>query len=213
MPTFALALHIGILLHNMSTEEGNASDTNLVFQKFKDYFDERFSAISKPRQETSTVKELKNKLEAKELAKPGNIGQFEFCGKLEIALDKAKLALVNNSDPESAIEALQDAEELVADRKRKIRIADGSKAGWVTVSKLDKKTNAHLSPEQQKSVKIAEEEALKYLDGRKRKRRDSQYGSDSMPHPTDRRLFRGTRILCFLQLASLHACKPASHAV
>ncbi|XP_038066818.1 uncharacterized protein LOC119737471 isoform X2 [Patiria miniata] len=175
----------------MSTEEGRSSDTSLIFQKFKDYFDGRFDAISTPKQESSSIRELRNKLEAKELERPGNTEQFEFCGKLEIALDRAKLALVNNPDPDSALEILQEAEELVADRKKKIRIADGSKAGWVTVAKLDKKGSGNLSAEQQKSVKIAEEEALKDLESRKRKRRDSQYhGSDTL-HTADRRLFRG----------------------
>ena len=102
------------------------------------------------------------------------------------------MAFINNSDPDSGIEALQEAEELIAERKKKIRIAVSSKAGWVTVSKLNKKGIAHLSSEQQKDVKIAEEDALKDLDSRKRKKRDLQHhGFNSTPHLPDRRL-RGT---------------------
>ncbi|XP_071809842.1 uncharacterized protein [Asterias amurensis] len=42
--------------------------------------------------------ELRNKLEAKEFEKPGNIEQFEFCGKIEITLEKAKLAVINKAE-------------------------------------------------------------------------------------------------------------------
>ena len=189
----------------MSTEESRASDTSLIFQKFKDYLDCRFDAISTPKQESTSIRELKNKLEAKELERPGNVEQYRFCGKLEIVLDKAKLALGNNPDPDAILEILQEAEELVTERKKKIRIADGSKAGWVTVAKLDKKGSGNLSVEQQKSIQIAEDEALKELESRKRKRRDYQcHGTDPTPHAADRRLFRGTDILlCFLHNSSL----------
>ena len=57
----------------MSTEERRASDTASIFEKFKDHFDDRFNAISTPKQEYIPIRELRNKLEAKELDKPGNV--------------------------------------------------------------------------------------------------------------------------------------------
>ena len=150
----------------MSTKPGRPSDTTLIFEKFKDYFDQRFNSITTPQNESSSLRELKNKLEARELSKAGNIAQFEFCGKIELALDKIKEAITEKSDIDSAIEVLRDAELLVAERKRKIRIADQSKAGWATVSQLDKKDTEHLTSEQLKSVRIAEEEALKQIESR-----------------------------------------------
>ena len=189
----------------MSREEERATDTTLVFEKFKDYYDQRFNAIAAPKQDFSSIKQLKVKLEAKELVRPGNIAQFEFCGNLEILLDNAKLALVEKSDPEAAVAALQEAEELIADRKAKIRIADGSKAGWATVSKLDKSSSEYLLAEQRKSVKVAEEEALKDLESRKRKRRDASEATTR--DLADQRLFRGTHFYFFFSL-HLCACRP-----
>ena len=70
----------------MSTDEGHTIDLLAgVFEKLKHYFDERFDAISIPITESTSIKELRNKLEAKALERPGNIEKFEFCGKIEIA--------------------------------------------------------------------------------------------------------------------------------
>ena len=142
----------------MSIEEISQPDPAIFFQKFKQYFDEKFQAIDTPKRDARSVRELKNKLEAKELSKPGNVAQFEFCGKLEIALDNIKSAIIARHDTDAAIDAIQKAEQLVFDCKQKIKIADASKAGWSTVNRLDQ--SEHLSADQQKSVKAAEEEAL-----------------------------------------------------
>ena len=157
----------------------------------------------------STIKELRNKLQAKELGRPGNVEQFEFCGKLEILVGKSKLALTDRPDLDSAVQALDEALELIADRKRKIRIADGSKAGWATITHLNKRGNEDLgiSSDQLKSIKIAEEEALKEQQDRKRRRQD---GPDLVPKDSsDRRLFRGrlTSIHCFFTCPH-SACRP-----
>ena len=196
-----------LVVGTMSTDQPSQPPdaTSLIFEKFKDYFDQRFKDLPRSSQEsTSGIKQLQNKLEAKELARPGNSAQFEFCGNLEIILDKARTALTENSDAESALQALDEAHDLIKERKRKIRIADGSKAGWATNAHLDKKGNEKLgvSAEELKGIKIAEEEALKEQHDRKRKRQD---GPDPVPKdPSDRRLFRGTDILlCFLHNSSL----------
>ncbi len=77
-----------------------------------------------------------------------NVARVEIWEKLEIALDKVKLALIRKCDTDLAIEAVYEARDLIPKRKRKIRIADGSKAGWATVEQLDKQGADHLSAEQ-----------------------------------------------------------------
>ena len=175
----------------MSTEEISQPDPAIIFQKFKQYFDEKFQAIDTPKRDVVSVRELKNKLEAKELSKPGNVAQFEFCGKLEIALDNIKSAIIARHDTDAAIDAIQKAEQLVFDRKQKIKIADASKAGWSTVNRLDQ--SEHLSADQQKSVKAAEEEALKDIEQRKRRKREYQHGPDYQ-YSANRHHFRGSCI-------------------
>ena len=195
----------------MSTDQSQPSvQTSLNFDKFKDYFDRSFNELQSPSEDSSTIKELRNKLQAKELSRPDNVEQFEFCGKLEILVGKSKLALTDRPDLDSAVQALDEALELIADRKRKIRIADGSKAGWATITHLNKRGNEDLgiSSDQLKSIKIAEEEALKEQQDRKRRRQD---GPDPVPKDSsDRRLFRGRpthNSLCYFMLRHC-ACKP-----
>ncbi len=62
---------------------------------------------------------MENKLASKELSELGNVAQIEFCGKLEIALDKVKLAIISKCDTNLEIEAVQEAKDLIAKRKRK----------------------------------------------------------------------------------------------
>ena len=98
-----------------------------LFDKFKEYFNHKFESLQIPKEEIG-LKEIKNKLEAKELNRPGNSAQFEFCGQLEILLDKIKICLIKKGELQEAIDSIQEAEELVADRKNNIKIADSSKA-------------------------------------------------------------------------------------
>ena len=58
------------------------------------------------------MRELKNKLEAKDLTRPSNIAQFKFCGKLEIALNNIKSAIIVKHNADAAIEAIYAAEQL-----------------------------------------------------------------------------------------------------
>ena len=103
--------------------------------------------------------------------------------------------LISKADQVSAVEALIEADELLANRKRKIRIADGSKlvdcSLPVLAATTSLKTRAKRSyRHRQKIVKIAEHEAVKKLKSRKRKRRVSN-GSDTSSR-VKRRLFRCT---------------------
>jgi hypothetical protein len=74
----------------MSTSSDHVQ-TAEIFDKFKDFFDAKFSAINKTPNDSTALKELKLKLEAKDLSRPGNIAQYEFCGQLEIVLAKSNL--------------------------------------------------------------------------------------------------------------------------
>ena len=176
------------------TAQPTVFNPKALFDKFKTYFNHKFESLNNCNQSTddTSIKELRNKLEAKDL-KPGNAAQFEFCGYLEIALDKIKISLLKKGNIQEAIEGIQEAEELVSERKKKIKIADNSKAGWITVQHLDK-TGDKQTAEERKRVQIAEESALKELEGRKRPRKSpssSDVGAKRYGDPSDRYLFRG----------------------
>ena len=180
----------------MATERENSQqfDPQALFEKFKEYFDQKFHSLNPPESKDSyELKELKIKLESKDFVKPGNVDQYQFCGQLELTLDRIKLALIKNADIDKAIEAIQSAEDLINERKKKIRIAENSKAGWLTVSQFVKESNSELSAEQAKKVKNAEETVLKELESRKRKRRESfdNAGKINSMASANRSLFRG----------------------
>ena len=170
-------------------------DPTLIFRKFKDYFDAKLNSISKPHNHHNAFKELELKLEAKNLTKPGNIAPYKFCGQLEIFLSKIKSAIQNEEEPGTVLQSVEGAMKLISDRKQKIRIADSSKAGWGTISQLDKTEADKLSSEQHKKVLAAEEAAFKEIERRKRQRHDAPQPPLShrpAPDHPDRFLFRGT---------------------
>ena len=182
-------------LEGSSSGSGISSpDVALLFEKFKDYFDARFSAIDQPSSDPDLQK-LKAKLAAKELSKPGNQAQFEFCGLLEVSLGRIRAALSTTSSDSKlkALEALQEAESLLAERKKKIRIADSSKAGWSTIAHLDRNEGSGLSADQQKRVLAAEDAALQEQNTRKRLRQDGPNDRPSVAgsQALDKQLFRG----------------------
>ena len=83
------------LTMSMPEQPGNL-DTNALFEKFQLYFNSKFEALSnnnKPQDDTE-LKVIKNKLEARELSKPGNSAQYAFCGELEILLGRIKKSLL-----------------------------------------------------------------------------------------------------------------------
>ena len=125
------------LTMSMPEQPGNL-DTNALFEKFQLYFNSKFEALSnnnKPQDDTE-LKVIKNKLEARELSKPGHSAQQAFCGELEILLARMKNSLLQKSDLQEVFDTIVKAEDLIIDRKQKIKIADSSKAGWVTVQHL-----------------------------------------------------------------------------
>ncbi|XP_038063342.1 uncharacterized protein LOC119734034 [Patiria miniata] len=189
-------------------DEASGTSTELLFEKFQLYFDQKFDKLSSTKPVTDpSIKELRNKLEAQELARPGNTAQYLFCGELQIILDKIKCAILQSCNTDAAISAIQQAEDLLADRKRKIKIADSSKAGWMTIQHLEKGAKKNQSPEELRKVQLAEEAACKELEGRKKLKRsstDRQYASD-FRSTTDRPLFRGMpNDMCF-------TCKMVGH--
>ena len=103
------------------------------------------------------------------------MAQNAFCGELEILLGRIKKSLPQKSDLQEVFDTIVEAEDLITDRKQKIKIADSSKAGWVTVQHLESGGKKDQSAEVQKKVLIAEEAALKDLEGRKRQKRSSSF--------------------------------------
>ena len=81
------------------------------------------------------------------------------------------VALHQKGNIQDVIDAIQEAESLVAERKRKIKIADESKAGWTTIQHMDKAGSTQEVVRRKKRVQIAEEAALKEIDNKKRQRR------------------------------------------
>ena len=175
-------------------EHGSALSTELLFEKFQSYFDKKFDKLANSTiTDETAVKELKIKLEAKELTKPGNSAQLLFCGQLEIILDKIKVAFLQKGDTDKVVEAIHEAEDLLADRKQKIKIADSSRAGWITIQQLEKGGKRDQSSEDQKKVQIAEDAALKELEGRKKQKTSDRRQQDGVVFKNfgDRSLFRG----------------------
>ena len=182
----------------MSTNEDQpALNPEKLFDKFKEYFNYKFETIATSSKDTAdqvNIKELTNKLEARDLTRPGNSAQFEFCWKVEIAHDKIKAALEKSNIP-AAIEALKGAEAIITERKKTIKIADSSKAGWATVQELDK-TGKDRTPEEAKRIIVAEEAALKSIERRKKFKQSpasSTYGNGTNKSTADRFLFRGKK--------------------
>ena len=101
---------------------------------------------------------------------------------------------IKKGDIQDAIEAIQAAEELVADRKKKIKIADSSKAGWNTVQHMEKRDSGQTS-EERKRIQVAEESALKEIDARKRQKVRPTTFSRGNEALGDRYLFQSTYIL------------------
>ena len=207
-------------------DQASTFNTDALFDKFKNYFDDKFNRISSTQKsEEDGLKELKNKLVAKDLHRPGNSAQYEFCGQLEIYLDKIKLSILKTGDTEKTIEAIQQAEDLIKDRKQKIKIADESKAGWTTVQFLEKGSANNLTSEQRKRVQTAEDAALKELEARKRPRISKQHDRDytytqPIPNSADRSLFRGKCIhethpnrYFFVLVQFSHIVPALSHAL
>ena len=171
----------------MSTNEDQpALNPEKLFDKFKEYFNYKFESIatsSKDKADQVNIKELTNKLEARDLTRPGNSAQFEF-----------KAALERSNIP-AAIEALKGAEAIITERKKTIKIADSSKAGWATVQELDK-TGKDRTPEEAKRIIVAEEAALKSIERRKKFKQSptsSTYGNGTNKSTADRFLFRGKK--------------------
>ncbi|XP_038049633.1 uncharacterized protein LOC119723154 isoform X2 [Patiria miniata] len=189
----------------MSTKE--TLNTEALFEKFQSYFDQKFDSISNhSKNDNASILELRNKIEAQDLKRSGNSAQYEFCGKIQILTNKIKLSLLAKDDLTSAIEAIQELEEITADRKQKIQIADSSKAGWITVQHLEKGTGKNQFPEKQKRILAAEESTLKELENRKRQKKtttDRQHkGSLSSANHS---LFRGLpNDFCYI-------CKAPGH--
>ena len=155
-------------------DQSNLFCTEAWFEKFKDYFDDTFHSILAQKSDDFALKELKNKLATKELNRPANVAQYEFCGQLEIYLDKIKVVILQSRDTEKVIKAIQQAEELVKGRKQKIKIANSSKVGWTTIQHMNKADSEDLTNDQWKRVQAAEDAALKDLESHKRARSSSQ---------------------------------------
>ncbi|KAK3730336.1 hypothetical protein QZH41_002076 [Actinostola sp. cb2023] len=90
---------------------------------------------------------------------PGNERNFKFNVSVKGILEKA-IAALNSEDNNTTKELLNEASSLIDERNRKIRIADSSEAGWLTVKHYEASAVA-LDPDDDKKIHQAEKEALR----------------------------------------------------
>ena len=104
------------------------------------------------------------------------------------------MAILQKNDIQKAIDAIKEMEELIAKRKKKIKIADDSKSGWMTIQYLEKGEHSTTSSEECKRVLAAEESAEKEIENRKKQKRANADKSNNDGYKTfgaSRSLFRG----------------------
>ncbi|KAK3742341.1 hypothetical protein QZH41_011985, partial [Actinostola sp. cb2023] len=70
------------------------------------------------------------------------------------------IAAINSEDNNTTKELSNEAPSLIDERNRKIRIADSSEAGWLTVKHYEASAVA-LDPDDDKKIRQAEKEALR----------------------------------------------------
>lgn len=132
----------------------------------------------------SISKQLKSEADIK-FSHPGNERNFKFNRSVEDILQKAVSSL-ESDNIENTRDFITQALTLLRERNRKIRIADSSEAGWLTVKHYEASAVA-LDPEDDKKIRQAEREALraKYKLQKSKRRPDGFYGRNdprSQPH-------------------------------
>ena len=100
----------------------------------------------------------------------GNERNFKFNGQVLAKLVTLKDRLADLPPESEAFSILDETVELLQERNRKIRIADSSEAGWLTVKHYESNP-VSLSEDDDKKIRAAERQALRDQ-ARQRKKRN-----------------------------------------
>ena len=90
----------------------------------------------------------------------GNERNFKFNGQVLAKLVPLKDRLADLPPESEALSILDETVELLQERNRKIRIADSSEAGWLTVKHYESNP-VSLSEDNDKKIRAAERQALR----------------------------------------------------
>ena len=121
------------------------------------------SEVQKSQEAASAALSASNSLKEQSEIKfnhTGNERNFQFNGQVVAKLLSLKDHLVDLPPESEAFKILDETIELLRERNRKIRIADSSEAGWLTVKHYES-SPVSLSEEDDKKIRAAEMQALR----------------------------------------------------
>ena len=140
------------------------SHTSELSSKFEKASTDAESALS-------VSKQLKVESELK-FSYPGNERNYKFNLEVLDHLENVSKALLAQDSAKASL-LLNDSIELIKERNRKIRIADSSEGGWLTVKYYESNAVA-LDLEDDKRIRAAEREALRIKTRTRAKRQNAE---------------------------------------
>ena len=140
------------------------SHTSELSSKFEKAFTDAECALS-------VSKQLKTESELK-FSYPGNERNYKFNLEVLDHLESVSKALLVQDSAKASL-LLNDSIKLIKERNRKIRIADSSEGGWLTVKHYESNAVA-LDLEDDKRIRAAEREALRVKTRTRGKRQNAE---------------------------------------
>ena len=158
------------------TQQDLTEFRTFLFEQLKSHTSELSSKFEKASTDVestlSVSKQLKVESELK-FTYPGNERNYKFNLEVLDHLDSVSKAL-HAQDSAKACQRLHDSIKLIKERNRKIRIADSSEAGWLTVKHYENNAVA-LDLEDDKRIRAAEREALRVKTLTRAKRQNAEH--------------------------------------
>ena len=154
-----------------------ASITSEVFGQFKTYLDQKIESLAAGLNvaSESQTRKLERQTEGRSLKFPGNRDQFLFNNDVQDLLYSTAGSL-RNEDTASALKSIEQADTLLRQRQKKIKLADKSEAGWLAVKEYEADDLASDSDDE-KRIRKAQDSAL-------RKRRQNASKKDTARQQT-----------------------------
>lgn len=183
---------------NQSSSSVTTSAIDEIFDRFKNYIDDRLDSFTSVRQDSSNkendpdeeAKVFKRETEANKLKYKGNQKQYLFNAVLEDH-NVFILDLLRKGENSKAMKALENVLALIQKRQKLIKLADKSEGGWLVVQEYEQEELADDS-EDEKRIRKAQAQAVRkkkeLSKSNKRPKLDRQQESHSNE---DRQLFRG----------------------
>lgn len=172
--------------------------TLAVFDQLKSYLDAKIESISSGLKQATTSQSTKfeRQAEAQKLKFSGNKDQFIFNAEVQNLIE-ATTDFIRKRDYDEALAKATEADTLLKQRQKKIKLADKSEAGWLAVKEYETEELASDSDDEQR-IRKAQKSALQ-------KRRQNALKQDKVRKATstwsstsgdtrssDRTFFRGT---------------------